>query len=261
MAELAGGKKRRAFLYATALVPSALGVMAIGLALGFAIEIVALGAPVVAIAVHLILRKRSREYGEVSESIRAAQSSLKCLQATVAAFYKAAPVRRRGRAFKTAYLRVPCSVKEFERNMVRGMFREGREVWVVAFCRDGQVVRTTASIGSRFRCRPADDPARWPSHLKSLEANELRLYHNHPTTAGFTEPSGADKKTYRRLRALISDSRASFRNFVVFWNPLGEWKSLEYNSSSAWLAHEWDALGTLQPAAQLSELKPTADNT
>ena len=68
-------------------------------------------------------------------------------------------IRKRKPPFKTLYkLNQIQLIGTFERKMVHGMFNEGREVFVTAFVNDTNVLRVTATIGSKYSCRASDDP-------------------------------------------------------------------------------------------------------
>ena len=58
--------------------------------------------------------------------------------------------------------------------MAAGMFEEGREVYVTAFCNDEEVLRCTANVGNVASCRPTDDVLRWADHAHRVGAHRIR---------------------------------------------------------------------------------------
>lgn len=112
--------------------------------------------------------------------------------------------KKRRYAFKKLYdLDRVQPIDEFERKMIDGMHREGREVFVTAFVRDGYVLRVTATIGSKFACHPSDDVTLWGQKARDLGATRIRQYHNHPDIFGRSWPSRQDKLTHRTLKAEV----------------------------------------------------------
>ena len=60
---------------------------------------------------------------------------------------------RRKPPFKKRYeLDQVQPIIEFETKMVKGMFSEGREIFVAAFANDTHVLKVTATIGSKYSC-------------------------------------------------------------------------------------------------------------
>lgn len=150
--------------------------------------------------------------------------------------------RAKGERFKAAYDLTGKTVKALEESLSVGMFRERREVFVTAFMRAGVAVRVTASIGSPYRCRPADDPARWVDHIERLQCDEIRQYHNHPEHNGKTRPSSKDFRTSRSLKSLLGSHGAKLRSLIICWNGIREWKVIEHDHEQKyWLCSEFDA--------------------
>jgi hypothetical protein len=127
-----------------------------------------------------------RRWCDRSLNIRAEIAGLQKRIATVFDKYRE---RHKGERFKQAYDLAGRSVHHLEEALSVGMFRERREVFVTAFMRRGVAVRVTASIGSPFRCSPADDPIRWKDYIERLGCDEIRQYHNHPVHDISTQPS------------------------------------------------------------------------
>jgi hypothetical protein len=164
------------------------------------------------------------------------------LRRRVAAIFDKYRERQKGERFKAVYGLAGRSLADLEEALSVGMYRERREIFVTAFMRDRVAVRVTASIGSPYRCAAADNPARWAGHLERLGCDEIRQYHNHPTHAGTTSPSGTDFRTARRLKALLGPHGPKLRSLIICWNALREWKVFEYDGEHRhWLAHEFDA--------------------
>ena len=149
--------------------------------------------------------------------------------------------RAKGERFKAAYDLTGKTVKELEESLSVGMFRERREVFVTAFMRAGIAVRVTASIGSPYRCKPADDPARWAQHIERLQCDEIRQYHNHPEHNGKTRPSLMDFRTSRSLKSLLGSHSTKLHSLIICWNGIREWKVIEHDHEQKyWLRSEFD---------------------
>ncbi len=125
--------------------------------------------------------------------------------------------REQRRPFKQRYdLNRRQSIHHFEGKMARGMLEEDREVFVTAFCKDGHVLGVTASIGSKFRCRPSDDVNKWGQKARRLGADEIRQYHNHPRVEGRHRLSREDRAFHSALKASIEGEGVRFRTFLVY---------------------------------------------
>jgi hypothetical protein len=180
-------------------------------------------------------RWRSDQCSAISREI----SGLKRRIAVVFAKYRG---RRKGEQFKQVYALSGRSVRALEEALSVGMFREHREVFVTAFMRSGVAVRVTASIGTPFRCRAADNPARWQDHVVRLGCDEIRQYHNHPEHNGRTTPSRTDIRTSGAIRRLLGPHGAKLCSLIICWNDLREWKVFEYDEAGRYSLHfEFDA--------------------
>lgn len=173
-----------------------------------------------------LLIPRYRRWSKRSTHIRA---EIIRFQEEIACVFNKYPKRRKGERFKQAYGIVGKSVRELEEALSVGMFRERREIFVTAFMQKGRVARVTASIGSPFRCSPADNPARWKYHVEKLDCDEIRQYHNHPVHNGRTQPSPADVESCRALKILLRPHGSKLRSLIICWNDLREWKVFEYD--------------------------------
>ena len=138
--------------------------------------------------------------------------------------------RRRTRrpAFKALYdLNTRQSIAQFERKMCDGMRKEGKEVCVTAFCHGREVLAATASIGSRFKCEPADNPRMWGPKACRIGATEIRQYHNHPAVRGRSAFSRADEAAYLAWRPVVEAYGVHFRSFMVHPGLFGDWVTTE----------------------------------
>lgn len=164
------------------------------------------------------------------------------LKRCMAAVFDKYRTRRKGERFKQVYDLAGRSVHDLEEALAIGMFRERREVFVTAFMRDGMAVRVTASIGTPFRCRAADNPARWKDHATRLRCDEIRQYHNHPDHGGSTVPSKTDIRSAGAIRKLLGPHGGKLRSLLICWNELREWKVFEYDEAGRHSLHfEYDA--------------------
>jgi ABC-type nickel/cobalt efflux system permease component RcnA len=164
------------------------------------------------------------------------------LRRRVDAIFERYPERQKGEQFKQAYKLTGKTVQELEEALSVGMYREKREVFVIAFMRKGVVARVTASIGSPFQCSPADDPTQWAAHVERLLCDEIRHYHNHPEHNGTTEPSGQDYRSFQSMKLVLHQHGNKLRSFVICWNQIREWRVFEYNHDGRhWLLAEFDA--------------------
>lgn len=186
---------------------------------------------------HGLLRRVSRRYQAACQRASVVRARVKRLERALAARFDAFRPRRRGESFKKAYGLAGRDVASLEEALAVGMHREGREVFVTAFMRAGVVVRATASIGSLYRCRPGDDPAKWRVHIERLGCDEVRQYHNHPVHTGETAPSAGDLKSSRQLRQLLGRHAPLLRSFIVVWNRHGEWRVIEYDDRGGYWRH------------------------
>jgi hypothetical protein len=180
-----------------------------------------------------------RRQTDRSSAIRAEIARLRTVIGLVFAKYRA---RQRGERFKRAYSLCGRTVRELEEALAVGMFREQREVFVTAFMRQGLAVRVTASVGTPFRCRAADNPARWKDHIGRLGCDEIRQYHNHLERGGSTVPSRTDVRTSGAIRRLLGAHGEKLRSLIICWNDLREWKVIEYDNAGRYsLLYEFDA--------------------
>jgi hypothetical protein len=124
--------------------------------------------------------------------------------------------KKRRPPFKDLYdlnRRQPVNV--FEQKMIKGMFSEGKEVFVTAFCRGDEVLRVTANIGSKYRCRPADDYTNWGWKAQEMGGTEIRQYHNH-LGKGEAKFSKTDKRNYPIFREHVEPFGIKIRFFLVY---------------------------------------------
>jgi hypothetical protein len=182
---------------------------------------------------------RYRIWSNRSTVIRAEIAGLKKRITVVFDKYR---VRQKGQQFKQVYSLAGRPVRDLEEALSVGMFRERHEVFVTAFMRDGVAVRVTASIGTPFRCRAADNPARWKDHVARLGCDEIRQYHNHPEHSGSTVPSKTDIRSSGAIRRLLGPHGSKLRSLIICWNDLREWKIFEYDEAGRHSLHfEFDA--------------------
>ena len=135
----------------------------------------------------------------------------------------------RRRPFKNRYdLDRKQLITEFEQKMVQGMFSEGKEVFVTAFCKDMHVLSVTATIGSKNQCRPSDNFFNWGEKSKKIGANEIRQYHNHPPVFRRSFLSRADKESNRNFNNILKPYNVNFRSFLVYPGRLGGHSIREY---------------------------------
>ncbi len=112
-------------------------------------------------------------------------------------------------------------LEEFEARMAAGMFQEGREVYVTAWCTDTEVVRCTASVGNLTSCRPADDVRRWAHHARRVGADRIRQYHNHPDVLLRSFPSRQDRRSHAHLTELLEGTGVALESWLVWRSWLG----------------------------------------
>ncbi len=164
------------------------------------------------------------------------------LRARVSAIFDKYRERGKGEHFKKAYDLAGKSLRDLEEALSVGMHRERREVFVTVFMRMGVAIRVTASIGSPYRCSPADNPSRWKDYVDRLACDEIRQYHNHPVHNGKTRPSTMDCKTSQSLKSLLGRHGPKLRSLIIFWNDMREWKIFEYDDKGQfWVDFEFDA--------------------
>ena len=147
---------------------------------------------------------------------------------------KIAPkVRKRRPPFKKLYdLDRVQPIEEFEKKMVKGMLKEGKEIFVTAFCNDTHVLKVTASIGSKYRCRPSDNCHNWGEKAIKLGSTQIRQYHNHPPVFGRSFISKADKESHKFFSSLVRPYGIKFRSFLVYPSRLGGAKIREFSQQA-----------------------------
>jgi len=137
--------------------------------------------------------------------------------------------KRRKPAFKKQYgLDSVQPIKDFERKMANGMFQEGKEVFVTAFCNHTHVLKVTANIGSKHSCRPTDEVSLWALNARKNGANNIRQYHNHPHIWGRSFPSSADKRSHRDLHNYLKESGIRFESLLVYKSWFGGHRIKKY---------------------------------
>lgn len=125
--------------------------------------------------------------------------------------------KKRRPSFKKIYeLDKAQPIKDFERKMIDGMFQEGKEVYVTAFCNNTHVLRVTANIGSKYSCRPSDNVSLWVENTFRIGANRIRQYHNHPNIFGRSFPSSTDKKSLKNLQIHVRNCGIEFESLLVY---------------------------------------------
>lgn len=135
--------------------------------------------------------------------------------------------RRKRRTFKSYYdLDRKQPIREFEQKMIEGMDREGKEVFVTAFCNKNKVLRVFASIGSKYKCKPSDNYTKWGKRAKKYGATQIRQYHNHPGLYK-GNPSSLDKKTAVYFEKFVGQD-VNLKNYIVYRGFLG-YKINRYN--------------------------------
>lgn len=194
-----------------------------------------------AIVLHCVWLRAFPGYHAAAARAVAIAAEVAELRGRVTAIYAQYRRRRKGERFKTVYQLVGRSVHALEEALAVGMFHERREVFVTAFMRAGVAARVTASIGSPYSCRPADDPGLWADHFERLGCDEIRQYHNHPSHDGKTRPSRHDYACMQSLRDRCGSHGDVLRTFIICWNRVREWKVFEYDRRDHWLSHEFDA--------------------
>ena len=107
-------------------------------------------------------------------------------------------------------------IVEFEEKMIKGMFAENKEVFVTAFVNDTHVLKVTATIGSKYTCRPSDNVYSWGEKACKIGATKIRQYHNHPNVFGRSSPSTKDRKTHRALKPFIEQWGIEFQSLLVY---------------------------------------------
>ncbi len=128
-------------------------------------------------------------------------------------------------AFKTQYgLSERQPISQFEKRMIDGISQERNEVWVTAFCKGSEVLVATANVGSRFKCGPSDDVAKWPERAYHRGATQIRQYHSHPFALGCSIFSSEDRKTHRELHDFLERHELQFDSYLIYPGILGSYR-------------------------------------
>ena len=182
---------------------------------------------------HSVWFATSPPYARWTAEAQRITNEIRSLKQAVDRLYDRCAPREKGQQFKKAYHLVNRTVPEFEKALAIGMYFERREVIVTAIVAKGIVWRVTDSIGSDFKCSPADDPRRWKEYVAQLACDEVRQYHNHPDYNNKTQPSDQDYRMHRTLKDLLEKHADKLRSFIVYWNQIREWRIIEYGESQA----------------------------
>ena len=132
-------------------------------------------------------------------------------------------VKRARRApFKQRYgLTQRQPIDAFEAKMFQGMCAENREIFVTAFCNNSEVLRVTATMGSKRSCRNSDDISLWAYHADRVGATRIRQYHNHPNELGRSFTSSADRQSHRSAVDCMEGTGIRFESLLVYQSWLG----------------------------------------
>lgn len=212
--------------------------------LTIAILICLLSVSVTRFVLHLVWQGVSPRYRRWSKRLDQIDAETEVLRSRLTVICSKYGHRGKGQQFKRAYHLEGRKVRGLEEALSVGMHREKREIFLTAFVRKSVAVRVTASIGSPFHCSAADDPRRWSGHIERLGCDAIFQYHNHPVHNGKTEPSGTDFRCSEALAKILGPHACKLRSFIIYWNDIGEWKVLEYDTyGQHWLSYEFDASG------------------
>lgn len=125
--------------------------------------------------------------------------------------------KRKRPAFKSLYeLDQRQPIGEFEKKMARGMLREGREVFVAAFCNNAEVLAVTARIGTKYRCAPSDNVFGWGQKCLLLGATQIRQYHNHPPALNSSGFSRQDRQSHLFFMKVVEPYGLRFESYLVY---------------------------------------------
>ena len=117
----------------------------------------------------------------------------------------------------------------FEEKMANASLREGKEVFVTAFCNNNEVLAVTATVGSRGSCRPSDNVYNWGEKANRIGATRIHQYHNHPPVFGRSSISSKDKKSNAFFHEILQKDSIRFRSFLVFPRRLGGYCIRDYD--------------------------------
>lgn len=184
-----------------------------------------------ALILHLILNKLNRWYSDQITKIDSYKFEIAEIKNSIEARISAFPFRIKGERFKTVFNVVGKPLIEVEETLAIGMWKEQKEVFATVFMKNNYAVRMTATIGSRHRCSPSDDPKKWPEIFKKLNCDEIRQYHNHPVKNNKTKPSYNDYRSSLSLKGLFKSEKSLFKSYIIYWNKIGEWRILEYSDN------------------------------
>ncbi len=239
-------KKIRAKQFISSLTPALIVGILVGNAVrntypvGISIAISVITILGTAILSHRLWRALSIGYASLCDRANMITSEIHDIRRQVNSVFSKYRERIKGEQFKKAYCLSGKTLHDLEEALSVGMYREEREIFVTAFMRKGITVRVTASIGSKYRCSPADKLGKWKYHYKRLGCDQIRQYHNHSVHNGKTRPSYEDYKTSKLIESHLSG--IEFRSFIICWNAIREWKIIEYSGNGkSWLHFEYDA--------------------
>ena len=196
--------------------------------LGLMLSIV-LFALMLSLATHFCLVNVSTRYKVKYFRIKELNRERRILAERMIALERQFPFRKKSQRFKTTFELNNKSLEDMEMRLGVGMRREGKEVFVTAFMKNGISRRVTASIGSAFRCSNSDNPRNWNRYIEEFGCDEILQYHNHPILNNRTEPSQQDFRTEMEIKSILGSNSSKLRSQIIYWNKIGEWRILEYD--------------------------------
>lgn len=240
-------KKIRIIQFALFLTPAVIIGTVVGnsvkstFPVGISITIIAIAIFGSAFLFHQLWRVLFLGYARLCVRANTINSEIRDISKKVDSRFSKYRERVKGEQFKKAYRLSGKALYDLEEALSVGMNREDREIFVTSFIRKGVAVRVTASMGSPYRCSPADSPGKWKYHYERLGCDQIRQYHNHSVHNGKTRPSYMDYKTSKVFENSLKG--IEFRSFIICWNAIREWKIIEYNGSGKfWLFFEFDSV-------------------
>jgi len=176
----------------------------------------------------MVRKTISKKYLDNWRVIKEIDSEIIDLRDGVEKIYSRYPKRSKGQQFKTAFQLKGKTLDNLEEALAVGLFKEQKKIFVTAFIKENKAVRVTATIGSANRCHNSDDIDKWPYYLEKMKCDEIRQYHNHPTTSNQTEPSGMDFFSSKKIVEKFQ-TKSAFKSFIIYWNQIKEWRIMEYD--------------------------------
>jgi ribosomal protein L20A (L18A) len=157
------------------------------------------------------------------------QQQVDSIEQEVKKLYDSVNNRKKGSLFKKHYNLTEKSINDFEKILSIATWKEQKEIYVTALCKNDIVAKVYATIGSKYKCRPSFNVRKIVDIAESIRCEEVREYHNHLVCENIAKPSDKDILSLKTMNSFFSGSKIKYRCFIIYWNQILEYRVIEYN--------------------------------